>query len=128
MLSAVLAFPEMLDAILERISLEELRNLSVRNIFKNLRDRGRGSRVDSILSFVTDEERMLITRLTVHPGFDNETVDKNIEDCIRKIQARKFDERLKQVHEQIKQAEVTGEQEVLKALLPERQKLIKEAQ
>jgi DNA primase len=128
LLSAVLAFPEMLDAILERISLEELRNLSVRNIFKNLRDRGRGSRVDSILSFVTDEERMLITRLTVHPGFDNETVDKNIEDCIRKIQARKFDERLKQVHEQIKQAEVTGEQEVLKALLPERQKLIKEAQ
>ncbi|MGD1075934.1 MAG: DNA primase [Thermodesulfovibrionales bacterium] len=128
LLSAVLAFPVMRGAILEKIPLEEIRNLQVRNIFRNLDARGSGGSADSILSSVTDEERMLITRLTVHPGFDHETVDKNIEDCIRRIQARKFDERLKRVHEQIKQAEVTGEQAVLEALLPERQKLIKEAQ
>ncbi|HAM50880.1 MAG TPA: DNA primase [Nitrospiraceae bacterium] len=126
LLSAVIAFPEKLDAILPSIPLEELRSLPVKNIFKKLGAQGGGARLDSILSSLDDEERMLITRLTVCPGFDHETVEKNVEDCIRRIHARKFDERLKKVHEQIKQAEVSGEQELLDALLPERQKLIKE--
>jgi DNA primase len=119
LLSAILAFPDRLESIVRMIPLEEFRNPTVRSIMQDL-DRNRGERLDSILSSLGDEEKALVTGLTVCPGFDLEIVDKNIEDCIRKISMRKFDERNRQ-------AEGTADPELLNSLLLERRRFIKEA-
>lgn len=127
LLSATIAFPEKAEGILRAVSVREFKNRAVRNIFEKLGAEG-GERVNVMLLSMEEDEEALITRLAVNPGFDPEAVDKNIEDCLKRIAERKLDERLKQVHEEIKRAEVSGEKELLETLLPERQKLMKEAQ
>ncbi|HET6514584.1 MAG TPA: DNA primase [Thermodesulfovibrionales bacterium] len=127
LLSAVIACPDKLERILEKVPLEEFGNGRVKNIFERLAAQGGCERLDSVISSLGEEEKRLVTTLTVAPGFDPETVDRNIEDCMRKITMRKERERLKAVHEKIKEAEGSGEHELLDSLLPERQKLIKEA-
>jgi len=72
-------------------------------------------------------EKSLIARVTMDPGFDPETVDKNVEDCIRIIRERSSGERQRQIHEKIRQAEKKGDQDLLLALLQERQRFIREA-
>ncbi|HXX56930.1 MAG TPA: DNA primase [Thermodesulfovibrionales bacterium] len=127
LLSAVIAYPDRLERIAPIVSGCEFRNQSVGDIFSKLISGGGGGSVEALLPSLNDEEKALVTLLTVSPGFDRETVDKNIEDCVRRIKARKDDDRLKQVHERIKQAEISADSEMLNALLPEWQKLIKEA-
>lgn len=127
LLSAVIAFPDRIDYILQMVPIKEFRNAAVKSIFEKLGAGGRESGIGVLLPSLGDEEKTMVTRLTFHPGFDYETVDKNIEDCIRRIGMRKSRERWEQIHEKIKQAEITGEYELLDSLLHERQRLIKEA-
>lgn len=127
LLSAVLASPERLDDVLEIVPAGEFGNSSVRNIFEKLHA-GRGKKgLRAVLSSLGEEEKALVAKLTFHPGLDREMLDKNIEDCIRRIHSRKICERHLRIHEQIKQAEVTGKHELLVSLLKERQKLMREA-
>jgi DNA primase len=127
LLSAVIAFPEKLAHILQALNAEQFRNPIVRDIFGKLAKSSGESSLAAMISSLGDEEKELVARLTFAPGFDHETVDKNLEDCIRIMSERGSDERQKQVHERIKQAEKKGDQELLYSLLRERQRLIKEA-
>ena len=127
LLSAAISFPEKTGSILRAVPVGEFRNPTVRNIFGKLGAEDGGVRLNEMISSLEEEERVLVTRLTVNPGFDIDAVDKNIEDCVRRIGERKLDARLRQVHEEIKRAEGRGEKDLLDTLLPERQKLIKEA-
>ena len=127
LLSAVIAFPEQLAHILHALKAEQFRNMTVRGIFEKLgRHEGKGS-VDPMMAALEDDERSLIDKVTFDPGFDHETVDRNVKDCIRIIRERGSGERQRQIHEKIRQAEKKGDQELLHALLQERQRLIKEA-
>lgn len=117
LLSAGIAFSDRIGYILQRLELEELKNVLVRGLFEKFNMQGNNPEA-TLLSSLDDEEKRLLTRLTIKPGFDPETVDKNIEDCLRKINARKFDRRLKQ-------AEQTGDLHLLNSLLVEKQKLLK---
>jgi len=127
LLSAVIAFPEKLACILQRLNAEQFRNPAVKGVFERLGKNEGESGLDAMISSLGDEEKSLVAMLTFDPGFDHETVDKNVEDCIRIISERGSDERQKQVHERIKQAEEKGDQELLYSLLQERQRLMKEA-
>jgi DNA primase len=127
LLSAVIAFPEKLAHILQTLNVEQFRNPTVRGVFEKLGKNEEGNSLDATISSLGDEEKALVAKLTFDPGFDHETVDKNVEDCIRIMSEREFDERRRQVHEGIKQAEKKGDQELLYSLLQERQRLIKEA-
>lgn len=118
LLSSALAFPGRLDEILHLVPSVEFRNLMVRNILERLSITN--GRLDSAMISLSNEENMLITRLTLNPGFDLENADKIIEDCIKKIVMKRFNERLRQ-------AEVTGDIKLLNSLLMERHRLIKEA-
>ncbi len=117
LLSAAIAFPDRCHDILQKVSLEEFRNPMVRDLFRKLFKVS--GKVDSILALLSDDEKMLITGLTLNPGFDPETVDKNIEDCVRRMVVKTFDERFKE-------AQGTGDPKLLNALLRERKKLIGE--
>ena len=120
LLSAVIAFPEKLDSVLSRVSIEDFRDPAIRHIFEKLSPARAKKGFDAILSSLGDEDKALVIGLTVHPGFDLENVDKNIEDCIKKKLMRRFEEMNKQAH-------VKGDREALNALLLEKRRLIKEA-
>jgi DNA primase len=120
LLSAVIAFPEKLDSVLGSVSIEDFRNPVIRHIFGKLSAGPAGKAFDTILSSLDDEEKALLLGLTVNPGFDLESVDKNIQDCIKKKVMRRFEEMNKQAH-------VKGDREALNALLLEKRRLIKEA-
>jgi DNA primase len=119
LLSAALSVPEKKEEILGRVGTEDMENTLVKNIFRKLagRDSSREPFVDADWSA---EERELVSRLAVSPGFDAEHIDRNIEDCIRKISRRRLEER-------IRNAESRGDLKLLSELYSERQKLTQEA-
>jgi hypothetical protein len=127
LLSAVIAFPEKLAALLRDVPAGEFSNPTVRRILEKVCAGRPEESIESILSSLGDEEKALVTKLTFHPGFDHEAVERNIEDCVRSMVERRFAEQRTQIHERIRQAEKRGDQELLYSLLKERQKLMKEA-
>lgn len=120
LLSAVVSFPDRLEIILQQVSLKDFINPLVKEIFGRLVEEGMENGLDAISSTFGDGERNLLTRLAVEPGFDLEAVDKNIEDCIKKIRMREF-------HERSRRAAVAGDPKLLNSLLLERRRLIREA-
>jgi len=126
-LSAVISFPEKLAYILQSLKTDQFKNMTVRSIFEKLGKGWEINTLDTIVSSFGNEERDLVARVTFDPGFDRETVDRNIEDCLRIICERESCERQREIHERIKQAEKRGDQESLYVLLRERQRLMKEA-
>lgn len=120
LLSASIAFPERVPYILKIVGLHEFRSPAVRRIIEKLSAIGTGETIDSLMPRLDREEEMLVTRLTLHPGFDLEIADKNIDDCIRKVSSRKFDERRREL-------EMSGDPELLNTLLLEKRKMLKEA-
>ncbi len=127
LLSAVISFPEKLAPLLREVPMEEFGNPTVRRILEKLGAGRNKESFESILSSLGDEEKALVTKLTFHPGFDHEAVERNIEDCVRSMAARKSAEQRKEIHERIRQAEKKGDHDLLYSLLKERQRLIKEA-
>lgn len=118
LLSAAVTFPERCDDILRVVPIERFRNPVVREVLRKLR--AANGRVESVLPMLSDEEKMVITGLTLNPGFDLETVNENIEDCIRKMMMRAISER-------IKEAEGKGDPGLLNALHRERRECMREA-
>jgi DNA primase len=119
LLSAALSVPEKKEEILGRVGTEDMENTLVRNIFSKLAGR-ESSREPFVDADWSAEERELVSRLAVSPGFDAEHIDRNIEDCIRKISRRRLEER-------IRNAESRGDLKLLNELYSERQKLTQEA-
>jgi DNA primase len=106
--------------ILEDIGLEDFRDPMVRRVFEKLRDAGGASAMELAES---DEERALISRLSVAPGFEPEDMDLNIVDCVRKVKMRRLQEEVSRIDEDIKSAERAGDSELLRRLLSRRQEL-----
>jgi DNA primase len=116
LLSAAIQAPERIPDIMDRVALEDLRDPRIREIFEKL------ATLEGSLqgAHLTDEERALVSRLSLHPGFDVENIDRNMQDCIRRITRRRYDER-------IRAAEKAGDLKLLSRLLTERQRLMQEA-
>ncbi|MBI4823882.1 MAG: DNA primase [Nitrospirae bacterium] len=113
LLSAIVSFPEKKQMILKDISLEDIKDTLLRKAFQkviSLKDIASGVQEED------SEENRLIRILSVEPGFDITNVDKNIDDCIKKIKKRQIDERIQIARE----SEDLG---LLSSLLTERKKL-----
>jgi len=118
LLSAVISFPEKADYVLSRLDIDELKVESVRSLFKKIKGLGDKLSTGSILDKADDEEKSMITELSLKPGFDLEHVDRNIDDCLQTIAQKRFDEKRKQ-------AEESGDITLLNVLLKEKRKLLK---
>jgi len=95
LLSVVIAFPEKADLVLSRIAINEIQDKTLASLFGRLaalEDRKDFAR--SILESGEEEEKRVVTKFSVDPGFDPEHVDRSIEDCFRGIEKRKLDERM----------------------------------
>ncbi len=94
LLSSVISFPEKAGAVLSRLDIDDVKDQAVAAIFRKLAEQGAGADPSLILRDAGDDERKLVTRLSVEPGFDRDNVDRNIEGCLRKIEIRKLEEKL----------------------------------
>jgi DNA primase len=119
LLSAAVSVPGKAEDIIEKLSLDEIKNPLIKDLLGKIAKQGRTP--DSLMgSEGTDEERALLTKLSINPGFDIENIDRNIDDCIRTITRKRMDE-------EIRTAEMAGDLKLLKRLTSERQKLIQGA-
>ncbi len=119
LLSAVIAFPDKADAVLSRVKPDEITDASVSSLFRKIAALQDRTNIARVLDHASEEDRLLFTRLSVAPGFDPEFVDRNIEDCLMKIEKRKFEERL--LH-----ARASDDIQLINTLLLEKKKMIKE--
>ena len=119
LLSAIVAVPENARDILERISVADIKDTLIKGLLKKLTEGGLSPEV-IVGTEGTEEERALLTRLSIDPGFDLGDIDRIVEDCIRKMAQRRLDE-------EIRTAKNSEDYELLKRLLNERQKLLQGA-
>ncbi len=94
LLSAVIAFPGKKEMILAGVDLEkDIRDTMVRSVFQKIMTLEENLTMNALLDAADDAEKAMITELSLNPGFDPEEVDRNIQDCIRRITQRKFEEK-----------------------------------
>lgn len=121
LISAVLAEPgqsaKKSSYILSRISSNDLRDTVVFSLLNKLSGLGETSEVARILDNLDEQERLLYTRLSVTPDLDPEYIDKNIEDCLKRIEQ-------KRIHEQLLRSDTSGDPGLSNALLRAKKKLI----
>jgi len=120
LLSAMIAVPDKAADILSRIGLDEIHDKTIASIFRKISSADRGADILSILEDGPPEERELVTRLSVEPGFDLEHIDRNIDDCIRKIDKRDMEE-------ERRQAEMSGDLKLMNDLLMKKKRFIEGA-
>lgn len=116
LLSVVLKFPEKAEDIFKRVGAEDFTNPLVKELLGRLAKPGMKEPTQAAQS---EEEKTLVSKLSLKPGFDDEGVDKIVEDCSRKILRRRLDEELRA-------AEIAGDLEAQDRILNERQRLMKE--
>lgn len=118
LLSAVIAFPEKAETVLSRLNIDDLREETIRSLFNKIKASGGKVTMSDLLNEVDDEEKALITQLSLRPGFDLEHVDKNIDDCLHALTKKRLEEKRKL-------AEESEDVALLNALLKEKRKLLK---
>lgn len=118
LLSAVIAFPEKAGYVLSRLNIEDLKDGTVRSLFRKIEALADNLNMESLINDADDAEKALITRLSLEPGFDLEHVDRNIADCLQSLLQKKFEERRRM-------AEESGDLALLNSFLKEKRKLIK---
>ena len=91
LLSVAVAEPLRAVEIARRVDLDAFMDIMARDILKRMAVRAESETLDPLELAETDEERSLITRMSLEPGFEPDDVERNISDCIQKIQSRKTD-------------------------------------
>jgi len=119
LMSAIIAFPERAEYVLSRLDIDELKDETIKSLFKKVNALGGKFTPSSLLSEAEEEERSLVTELSFEPGFDLEHVDRNIDDCLQSLILKSLDERRRL-------AEESGDIALLNSLLKEKRKLLKE--
>ncbi len=116
LLSAVISFPEKSDYVFSRLNLDDIEDRIVVSLFRKIASLGVVRDIAQILDVADEEEREMITRFSVEPGFDLEHVDQSIEGCFRRMEKRKLDERLQL-------AQTSGDPALANSLLIEKRSL-----
>jgi len=118
LLSAIVAFPEKASYIFENLNIDHMRTPAAKEIFKKIMPLAYNNKLNmnAMLNILSDEERVLITRLSLNPGFDVEHIDKNIRDCLKK-------NAYYEIEEKIKKAKDAGDLRLLNSLLIQKQEI-----
>ncbi len=95
LLSAIVSFPEKAESVLSRFNIEDIKDETVRSLFRKMQMLGDKMSITALLDNAADTERALITKFSVDPGFDPELADQNIDDCLQTIAYKGFEERKK---------------------------------
>ncbi|HMK49324.1 MAG TPA: DNA primase [Thermodesulfovibrionales bacterium] len=93
LLSAIMAFPEKAGDILPKLEIDDLKDATVKALFSKIKSLGETFCADLLLQDADEPEKVLLTGVLLHPGFDPETIDRNIADCLLRIAQRRFEDR-----------------------------------
>ncbi|MBA4372214.1 MAG: DNA primase [Thermodesulfovibrio sp.] len=118
LLSAVLSAPGKAGYVLSRISVREIADKTVATLFSRMASLPAGKELLDVLEEAGEDEKKMVTMLSVDPGFDPEFIDRNIDDCLAKIEKRKLDEKVLLI-------ERSDDPALSNAFLLEKQKLLK---
>ncbi|MEW6570706.1 MAG: DNA primase [Nitrospirota bacterium] len=118
LLSTLISFPEKADSVLSRLKTEDLKDETVRSIFEKIKLCKSNCWVGSVIDKADEKERVLLSELSIDPGFDPEHVDENINDCLSVVSRRKLAEKRRI-------AEDTADITLLDSLLKEKRRFIK---
>jgi DNA primase len=113
LLSVLISFPEKSEYIRSRLELNDIKDKLVFSLLKKIFSLGNTWDVVQILDIADEDERKIVTRYSVEPGFEPEYVDKSIEDCLKRIENSKLDKSL----------QTTGDKELGNLLLIEKRSL-----
>lgn len=119
LLSAIVAFPDKSPYIFTNLNIDSVRTPIVKKIFQEIKPFADKLNINAMLNILSEEEeKSLITKLSLTAGFDVEHVDQNIRDCLKKIACY-------EIEEKIQKAKGTGDLRLLNSLLMERQRILK---
>jgi DNA primase len=118
LLSAAISVPDKAAEITGRLHMDDIRDSLIRDIFGRILKSADEQAAE--VAGATEEEKALISRLSLEPGFDVEEVDRVVDDCLRTMERRHVDE-------EIERARRAGDMALLDRLLGERRRLIQEA-
>jgi len=118
LLSALLSFPENLNYTISKLKLEDFYDPTIKKILEKIKTIQESFSIDNLSELCDDKERILISKMLVNPGFDNENVNEVIDDCIRAIKIRRLEE-------QLSYAKGIGDVKLLNSLLKEKRENIK---
>jgi len=130
MLQLILQFPEKSYEIFDAVSEEDFNDPTARALFKKMR--GGLTDYNMLISKCEEEERNLLTELL----FKSEQIDSRAElsdpekifrDCLKQLKSKKRQILLYELQDKIKKAELEKNDGLLKSLLLEKQKLLKES-
>jgi DNA primase len=125
LLSAVIAFPEKAGYVLSKLSFEDLKDKTIKSIFCKISTLSDKFTAASLLDQADDEDKTLITELSLNPGFDAEHVDRNIEDCLQVLIQKDFEERQKEERQRLADSNEPHDVALHNALLKEKRRLVK---
>lgn len=124
LLSAVLAEPDQSArksaSILSKLASDDFRDKAVFSLLNKLALAGDSPGAGQILERLDDQERLLFTKYSVTPDLDLEYIDKNIEDCLRRIAQKK-------IHKEMLRSDAAGDPKFSNSLLRAKKKLIEGA-
>jgi len=88
LLSIFVNMPEMRGEILKLVSPEELKDSIVKGLILKLKDS----------EALSEDERSLMAKVAIEPGFMVSEAEKTINDCVKRIEIRKIDEEMTGKH------------------------------
>ncbi|MCI0468729.1 MAG: DNA primase [Nitrospirae bacterium] len=119
LLNIALAMPEQADSITKKVNYDIIENPFVKGILQRIKALGSEEKGEifhkTLFDLCSPEEKRLITMFSVKPNIDEDEADKNIEDCLKRIRIRDSEKR-------IRQAEQSGDENLLKILLDEKKR------
>ncbi len=122
LLSIAILMPDKITYIIENLNLELIDNLIIKNLFQHiniLKDNEKEVSLDELFLRCNEEEKGLLTMISLNPEIDKENVDKIIDDCLKTIN-------LKDINRKIKDAIKNEDIELLNQLFSEKKRIREE--
>lgn len=123
LLSAVLSFPEKIEGVISKLNIEELREVPIKSLFEKIRVLRDKFDIKSLINGAPEDEQSIVRELSLNPGFDLDNIDRNIHDCLLRLDQRRLEERRNLV-----MAQEPDDATLHDSLLKEKRKLIKKTQ
>lgn len=104
LLSACVFRPEKTADVFKAITIDDIKSDIARGIMQKMLDaRPKDSKAVIALA-ETEEERGLIAKLQINPGFDTDEIDANLADCIAHVRGRVVEDELRGMGKKIAQS------------------------
>ncbi len=122
LISLCIGHPEYIELVRKALGPEFIREPSLRDVFERITASDR----KDFHEVLTEEELSYFSAVSLRFDIDDELIEKNIQDCIKKIRTTEFKRRLREIEMEIKLAEREGDDALLSELQIKLKEMLKE--